>query len=166
MQICLCHCYFVSFLSAYTVHNFSADIFTFTSDSLLHHPENTPHTGFHIPSQTAGAIQVVSRATCSVLQFHLKAISYADGSLHGNYPGMRILRLLLPAASVDDKAYIPWLIRRHHGTEDNPFTGICPEYGSCRVAREKLRYHFAPGGSMIIVPNSPWYLWFRISPKD
>ena len=56
-------------------------IFTFASQSLLHNPENSPHTGFYVPFQTAGAIKVIAGSGSAVFDFHIKSVSNTDAAL-------------------------------------------------------------------------------------
>lgn len=96
----------------YIFPHLTADIFTFAFDSLLIHSENPPHSGFHIPFQTAGAVKVIPGAGGSVHQFHTEGISDTDAALKGNDSGKRILRLLSPFVAVNGKSHIAGLICR------------------------------------------------------
>lgn len=101
-----------------------AGVSAFASDSLLPYPENSPHTGFHIPFETAGAVEIIAGTGGTVFQFHTERISDTDAALKGDYPGGRIVRLFSPGMAVEGKAHITRFICRHHGAENHPILRI------------------------------------------
>ena len=103
------------------------------SKALSHNAENAPHAGFYIPSEAAGAVQVIAGAGAAVHQLHVKGISDADGTLQRDDSGAGIVRLLPPFVVVDRKACVAWFICGHHGSENDTFTGIGSEYRGRRV---------------------------------
>ena len=95
--------------------------------------EDAPHTGFNIPPEAAGAVQIVSWAGTAVHQLHVEGVSDADDTLQGNDAGVGVIRLLAPFMVVDGEADIAWFIRRHHRSEDDTFSGVCRKDGSRRI---------------------------------
>ena len=58
-----------------------AGIFTFAFQSLPHNSENPPHTGFYVPFETAGSIEVIAGKGSAVFYFHIKGVSNTDTAL-------------------------------------------------------------------------------------
>ena len=78
-------------------------------------------------------IKVIARTARRIYQLHIKSIPNADCPLHRDNPGIGVSRLLFPFTTVNNKACISRLICRHHGSEDNPFSGIGGKNRGCRV---------------------------------
>lgn len=59
-------------------------LFAFAEDALPEYPENPPHAGHDIPSETAGAVEIIAGSGCIAGQLHIKGIADADAALQGN----------------------------------------------------------------------------------
>ncbi len=53
------------------LHQTNAGIFTTVLGGPFHNSENSPQAGFHIPSERARTVQIISRCGRTVFQFHL-----------------------------------------------------------------------------------------------
>lgn len=87
--------------------------------------EYPPHAGLHIPAQGAGAVQVIpGTVRCPAQQLQVIDVPHTDGPFHCLYIGQRVVRLLQPFMTVDQKTDISGFIPRHQIADDDPFLGI------------------------------------------
>lgn len=121
-------------LSAYFLKQLPAGVFALVTKALTHHAEDAPHAGLDIPSETAGAVEIVAGVGAAVYEFHVEGISDADGTLQGNDAGVRIIRLLAPLVVVNGEADISRFICWHHRAEDYPFVRIRRKNRRCGIS--------------------------------
>ena len=67
--------------SAYFLKQLPAGVFALVTKAPAHHAEDAPHAGLDIPSEAAGAVEIVAGAGTAVHQLHVERISDADCNL-------------------------------------------------------------------------------------
>lgn len=81
----------------------SAHFLTSALAEMFHHPKDSPHFRFNVPSETSWTIQIIAGAGGPVFQFHIKTIPDTDSSLKRDFPGQIIFWLFSPQ--------MPWIVR-------------------------------------------------------